>query len=120
VGVGIIFAGAVVPVLIGWGMRCEPFQPGLIVVMETTFVKIDQIYTKNACLFRLRLKWFGVDVFYIRGVLEQINIRRRRKVKLLKKRYPIRKGEKIATLDFMKYWFCMKSIGTLFGLGSYL
>jgi hypothetical protein len=52
VRVGIVFAGAVVPVLFGGFMRGKLFQPGLVVMVETAFVKIDQIYTKPAYPFR--------------------------------------------------------------------
>ena len=53
VRIGIILTGAVVPVLVNRLMRCESFQPNLIVMVETTFDKIDQIYTKPDYRFRL-------------------------------------------------------------------
>jgi hypothetical protein len=51
VGIGIIFAGTVVPVLIDGRMRRESFQPDLIVVVEAALIKVDQIYTKLAYRF---------------------------------------------------------------------
>jgi hypothetical protein len=45
VRVGVVFTGAVVPILFERLVRRESFQPGLVVVVESTFVKIDQIYT---------------------------------------------------------------------------
>jgi hypothetical protein len=44
--VGVVLAGAVVPVITNGVMGSESFQPGLVVVMEAAFVKLDQIYTK--------------------------------------------------------------------------
>jgi hypothetical protein len=44
VGISVVLAGAVVPVL---GYRCmwrESFKPGFVVMVETAFVKISQIY----------------------------------------------------------------------------
>lgn len=48
--VGVIFAGAVVPGLIGKLMRGKLFQQGLVIVVEAAFVEIDQIYTKIVCV----------------------------------------------------------------------
>jgi hypothetical protein len=33
-------------------MGSKPFQPGFIIVVEASFVKVDQIYTKIGWLFQ--------------------------------------------------------------------
>jgi len=46
VGISIILAGAVMPALVNGFVWRESFQPGLVIVVEAAFAKIDQIYTK--------------------------------------------------------------------------
>jgi hypothetical protein len=46
VGVGVVLAGTVVPVLAGRLIGCKFLQPGFVIVVETTSVNVDQIYTK--------------------------------------------------------------------------
>ena len=42
VGIGVIFAGAVVFVLGGGGVRCEFLEPDIVIVMQPAFVIIDE------------------------------------------------------------------------------
>jgi hypothetical protein len=58
VGICVVLAGSVVPVLTRRLVRGEALQPGLVIVVflslekPTTFVKVDQIYTEITWLFR--------------------------------------------------------------------
>ena len=40
--IGVVFAGAVVLISVGGSVRCEFFQPDLVVVMKTWFVVINE------------------------------------------------------------------------------
>jgi hypothetical protein len=37
-----VFAGAIVPVLLDGRMRCQPFEPHLVIVVQVTLVVICQ------------------------------------------------------------------------------
>jgi hypothetical protein len=60
--VGVILTGAIMPVLGRRFVRDKTFQPGLVIVVQTAFVKIDLNTPLKDIFSRLQCGFFGSNI----------------------------------------------------------